>query len=85
MQHLSKSFMSPLSITGPETVMVRYLERNSPVVESSAAHKITNTLSKLHTWTRQMFAYKRQLHSHKESDPRVVKGTEIEGHTNYST
>lgn len=68
MQHLSKSFASPLCITRPETVTVGYLERNSPVVESNAAHKVTNTLSKLHTWTRQMFVYKRQLHSHTHKD-----------------
>lgn len=85
MQHLSKRFMSPLCITRPETAMVSFLERNSPVVESSAAHKITNILSKLHTWTRQMFINKRELHSHKESGPHVVKGTETEGHANYST
>lgn len=60
--------MSPLCISRPQTVTVRYLERNSPVVESSAAHKIANTLSKLHTWTRQMFVYKRQLHSYTHKD-----------------
>lgn len=84
MQHLSKSFLSPLSITRPETVTVRYFERNSPVVESNAAHKITNTLGKLHTWTKRMFIYKGNFLP-KGICPCVVKCTETEGHANYST
>lgn len=76
--------MSSLGIIRPETVRVRYLERNSPVLESSAAHKITNTLSTLHTWTRQMFVYKRQLHSHKNLTLLLSKA-HTEGHVNYST
>lgn len=72
MQHLSKSFMSPLCISRQETVTVRYLDRNSPVVEPSAAHKIINILSKLHTWTRQMFVYKRQVHSYTHKDLTLV-------------